>query len=299
MTTLREDVDRFIEALAHERRASSHTVAAYRRDLRELTGLADERLGEGARAGDVDVVLLRAHLGRLARRVQPVTLARKLAAIRTFFKFLRRRGELRESPAEHLETPRVRRGLPTFVSVDQAAQIVESPGDDAAGARDRAILELLYGGGLRVSEVAGLRAGDVALERGEARVRGKGDKERVVPIGPPAVAAVRAWLLRRDELARGDGALFVGARGRAIGVRAIQRMVKRQGAAGAGRGDLFPHALRHSCATHLLEGGADLRSIQEILGHASLSTTQRYTHVTMDAILSTYERAHPLAKTSA
>lgn len=296
VTTLRDDVERYLESLRLERRASSHTVAAYGRDLRELVGLVDERLGEGARSVDVDVILLRAHLGRLARRAAPSTIARKLAATRSFFKFLRRRGELRESPAEHLETPKVRRGLPTFVTVDQAKQIVESPGDDAEGVRDRAILELLYGGGLRVSELAGLALGDVSLDRREARVRGKGDKERIVPIGAPAVDAVRAWLARRDELAQGGAAMFVGKRGQPIGVRAIQRMVARQGALGAGRGDLHPHALRHSCATHLLEGGADLRAIQEILGHASLSTTQRYTHVTMDAILAAYERAHPLAK---
>ncbi len=296
MTTLAEDIERYLVSLEHERRASPHTVAAYRRDLHELSRLVAERLGPTARSAEVDVVLLRAHLGKLARRVQAVTIARKLAAVRSFFKFLRRRGELADSPAAHLETPKVRRGLPTFVTVDQAKEIVESPGDDAEGVRDRAILELLYGGGLRVSELAGLSPGDVSLAHGEARVRGKGDKERIVPIGPPAVAAVRAWLRRREELARGGASLFVGKRGGPIGVRAIQRMVARQGALGAGRGDLHPHALRHSCATHLLEGGADLRAIQEILGHASLSTTQRYTHVTMDAILGAYERAHPLAR---
>ncbi|HEU4407557.1 MAG TPA: tyrosine recombinase XerC [Polyangiaceae bacterium] len=291
----------FLTYLRDERASSARTVEAYGRDLGQLGAFLAERLGGGEVAvADVDLYLLRSWLASLARARGASTVARKVAALRSFYRFLERRGLASTNPAAELETPKVRRPLPTFLSVEEAHEVVETPGlASAAGVRDRALLELLYGSGLRVSELAGLDLGDVDAGRGLVRVRGKGDKERLVPAGPPALAALAAWLGRRGELVRPGRptpALFVGPRGRRLGVRRVQELVRRYGALGAGRPDLHPHALRHTCATHLLEGGADLRAIQEILGHSSLSTTQRYTHVSVDALLRVYDQAHPLAR---
>jgi integrase/recombinase XerC len=228
--------------------------------------------------------------------------ARKIAAVRSWMRWLHRRGHLTKNPAAELSTPKVRRPLPTFLSVDAAAQVVEAPATDtAAGCRDRALLELLYGSGLRVSEAAGLNRFDVDLSEARVRVVGKGNKERIVPLGTKCVDALKAYLLVRGELAAksatpDERALFLSPRGKRLGVRAIQTQVQRFGALGAGRADLHPHALRHTFATHLLDGGADLRAIQELLGHSSLSTTQRYTHVSTDHLMKAYDNAHPLAR---
>lgn len=291
----------FLAYLRDERACSARTVEAYGRDLGQLGEFLRERLGGAAAAlGEIDLYLLRSWLASLARARGASTVARKIAALRSFYRFLARRGWVEANPAAELETPKVRRPLPTFLSVEEAHEVVETASPStAAGARDRALLELLYGSGLRVGELAGLDLGDVDAGRGLVRVRGKGDKERLVPVGPPALSAVGAWLERRGELLRPGlptKALFLGPRGRRLGVRRVQEMVQRYGALGAGRPDLHPHALRHTCATHLLEGGADLRAIQEILGHASLSTTQRYTHVSVDALVRVYDQAHPLAR---
>ncbi|HVY48141.1 MAG TPA: tyrosine recombinase XerC, partial [Minicystis sp.] len=276
-----EAVERFAERLAVERRASPHTVAAYRRDLAQLAVFVAERRPSAKGPADVDVLVLRGFLGQLARTHAPPSIARKIASVRAFYRDLQKRGEVAENPALELALPKVRRTLPTFLNVDAAAEVVTAPaGDDAEAARDRAVLEVLYGSGLRVSELAGLDLDAIDLAAASARVVGKGSKERVVPLGSHAVAALRAWIARRGELARpaAGRALFVSRRGARLGVRRIQALVHRYGALGAGRADLHPHALRHTFATHLLDGGADLRAIQKLLGHASLSTTQRYTH---------------------
>jgi integrase/recombinase XerC len=196
--------------------------------------------------------------------------------------------------------------MPTFLNVDAAAEVVTTPDTDSAeGLRDRALMETLYAAGLRVSELCGLDLDAVDTDNptlGSVRVLGKGSKERVVPLGSEAVKAVRAYLERRDELTdpktgeRDPRALFLTKRGARLGVRRVQTLVHQYGALGAGRADLHPHALRHTCATHLLDGGADLRAIQKMLGHASLSTTQRYTHVSIDHLMKVYDSAHPLAK---
>jgi integrase/recombinase XerC len=304
---LRPAIGRFVAYLGDERRASPHTVSAYRRDLEQLAAFVDERRpGQALGPGDLDVLLLRGFLGKLARTHSPASVSRKIAAVRAFLRYLQRRGEVAKNPAAELSLPKVRRPLPTFLNVDAAAEVMVAPADTSAeGLRDRAVLETLYGAGLRVSELAGLDLGDVELgspDLGSVRVSGKGNKERVVPLGSVAVAAVARYLERRTELsdpATGviDGeALFVGQRGARLGVRQIQRLVHRYGALGAGRADLHPHALRHTFATHLLDGGADLRSIQKLLGHAGLSTTQRYTHVSVDHLMKVYDAAHPLAR---
>jgi integrase/recombinase XerC len=300
---LEEAIASFAQHLEVERNASPRTVREYRRDLEDLAAYARDR---GARAvGDVravDVYLLRGWLGVLARKNAASSVARKVAATRTWMRWLRRRRVITTCPAEELGTPKVRRGLPTLVSVDAAKAVVEAPlPDTPVGARDRAVMETLYGSGLRVSELCGLDLGSVDLASREVRVFGKGRKERVVPLGGACVEALKCWLEVRSNVA-GPGrpfhptALFLGERGKRLGIRAVHKLVRKNGALGAGRADLHPHALRHTCATHMLEGGADLRSIQEMLGHASLSTTQRYAHVSMEHLLRVYDAAHPLAK---
>jgi integrase/recombinase XerC len=300
-------IERFVAHLAGERRASPHTVAAYRGDLEQLAAfVAERRPGRPTGPRDLDVLLLRGFLGHLSRTIAPASVARKIASVRAFLKYLHRRGEVEKNPAMELALPKVRRPLPTFLGVDAAAEVMTTPdGSSPEGLRDRAMLETLYGAGLRVSELCGLDLGDVdtaSPDLGSVRVLGKGNKERVVPLGSAAVAAVRAYLGRRDELrdrrtgALDPRALFVSRRGARLGVRAVRSLVHRYGALGAGRADLHPHALRHTCATHLLDGGADLRAIQKMLGHASLSTTQRYTHVSIDHLMAVYDAAHPLAR---
>lgn len=309
MASLRAAVAQFVVDLGTSRRGSARTAEAYERDLRQLCDFALERTGADPDLGDVDVFLLRGFLGSLSRKVEPPTIARKISAIRALFRFLEKRGTLVDNPAALLESPKVRRPLPTFLGVDAAKDVVEAPDVDlAAGVRDRALLELLYGGGLRVSELASATLASFDPDSGQIRVRGKGDKERLVPLGPPAIAALQAWLAiranfgltkspRRPAAPRPvTDALFLSQRGAPLGVRRIQDLVHLYGALGAGRADLHPHALRHTCATHMLEGGAHLRAIQELLGHASLSTTQRYTHVSVEGMLRVYEGAHPLAK---
>jgi len=299
-------IARFIDHLAHERRASPHTVAAYRRDLEGLCAFATERLGRPSRLGDVDRLLLRAYLSQLAESRGAATLGRKLASLRTFFRYLEQNAVTRDNPAAALASPKIRRRLPRVLDAETAAEVMDAPrtrDDGAESARDAALLELLYGSGLRVSELVGLDLEHVELESAEVRVLGKGNKERIVPLGSKACAALEAYLARRGELrarrTAPDGrALFLSRRGRRLGVRWVQKLVQRYGALGAGRPDLHPHALRHSCATHLLEGGADLRVIQELLGHSSLATTERYTHVSLDQLLAVYDRAHPLARAS-
>jgi len=302
--TPREAVDRFLVHLEAERNASPHTRDAYGRDLASLSAFLDERGARGASdVRTIDVYALRGWLGGLARTHAASSVARKVAAVRTWMGWLLRIGVIDASPADELGTPKVRRPLPTFLGVDAAKDVVEAPvGDDAMSVRDRAVLELLYGSGLRVGELAALSIGDVDLAAGEARVLGKGRKERIVPIGSKCADALRAWLTVRGTVVHPSKktqdahALFLSSRGARLPVRAVQRLVHKWGALGAGRADLHPHSLRHTCATHMLGGGADLRAIQEMLGHASLSTTQRYTHVSIEHLMKVYDNAHPLAR---
>lgn len=282
--------ERFLDHLKAERGASAHTRRAYDRTLTDLGAhLADTgRTFATARRVDLRSFLFHAGRGRA-----PATVARHVAAIRTFYGWLQETETLVRSPADDLQPPRVGRRVPRYVTVQGADRLLA---DDAPlSGRDRALLEVLYGGGLRVGELVALDPTDVDLHAGLVRVRrGKGGKERRVPIGPPAVEAVRAWLAVRPEAAE---ALFVDARGRRMSDRSARRVVARSGHH-IGAPDLHPHALRHSFATHLLDAGADLRAIQELLGHASLSTTQRYTHVSVQGLLDVYRAAHPHARRS-
>jgi integrase/recombinase XerC len=310
---LAEAVERFLRYLRLERRAAEHTAAAYGRDLHQLVAHTRTKRRERGESrplgpGDLDVLALRGWLGELARTHAPPSVARKIAAARAFFRYLVRRGEVEKSPAAELSLPKARRPMPTFLGVDAAKEVVEAPrGTLAEGLRDRAMLEMLYGSGLRVSELCGLDLGHLDLDANDAggsvRVHGKGSKERVVPIGSQAAAALRRYLGRRSELAAGakkkpadERALFLSPRGQRLAVRRVQEIVKEYGMLGAGRADLHPHALRHTFATHLLDGGADLRAIQKLLGHSSLGTTQRYAHVSIDHLMKVYDQAHPLAR---
>lgn len=302
--TFEESLLGFLDFLASERRASRHTVDAYRRDLAELGRFVSDERGEEADVSRIDVYLLRQWLGTLTRVVAAASVARKIAAAKAFFRYLHQRGRVAKDPASELSSPKVRKPLPTFLGVDAAREVVESPdGETPEAHRDRAILEVLYGSGLRVSELSSLDISDVDLRRTIARVRGKGNKERIVPLGRASIRAIETYLQHRARIVRSGqtahaSALFVSKRGSRLGVRQIQLLVRRYGALGAGRPDLHPHALRHTCATHMLEGGADLRAIQEMLGHASLATTQRYTHVSLEQLMKVYDHAHPLAKRS-
>jgi integrase/recombinase XerC len=305
--TLEQSIAEFLLHLEAERNASPHTREAYENDLAGLLAFARERESNAvADVRAVDLLLLRGWLGRLARTHVASSMARKLAAVRTWMRWLRRRRIIASCPADELATPKVRRGLPTLLSVDAAKEVVESPREDSPrGARDRAILEVLYGSGLRVSELCGLDLDAVDLVAGTARVLGKGDKERLVPLGSHSITALRRWLEVREQLVRGKGgireprAVFLAVSGKRMHRRAVHALVQSHGTLGAGRADLHPHALRHTCATHMLDGGADLRAIQEMLGHASLSTTQRYTHVSMEHLMRVYDAAHPMARARA
>lgn len=280
-------------------------MAAYRRDLTQLLRFACGRLEREIELSDLDLPMLRRWLGQLAERQKPATLSRKIASIRAFFRHLQRRRLLTRNPAAELRMPKLSRPMPVFLDAEAMSEVIETPNETLIGLRDRAIMELLYGGGLRVSELVGLNVEQIELEgerpMGTARVIGKGNKQRLVPLGSHALTALGRYVPRRPELLTKTSdddahkALFLSSRGRRLGPRRVQELVKRYGVLGAGRADLHPHALRHSCATHLLDGGADLRSIQELLGHGSLSVTQRYTHTSIEGLISVYDAAHPLA----
>jgi integrase/recombinase XerC len=317
-----DPVDAFVEHLRHERALSEHTIRAYLTDVRGLLDHA-ARMGKPSVA-DLDVGVLRSWLARLtATGKARTTIARRAASARVFTAFCTRRGWLAADPGLKLATPKAHRLLPGVLSQAQAVALLE-PRPDAepqvdvqadaqvdAGPvgvpnrlaaaqrlRDDAVLELLYATGIRVGELVGLDIDDLDDARHVVRVLGKGNKERTVPLGIPAVKAVEHWKRSgRPQLATsGSGfALFLGARGSRLDQRAVRRMVHARLASVPGAPDLGPHGLRHSAATHLLEGGADLRTVQEILGHATLATTQIYTHVSVERLRATYDRAHPRA----
>ena len=277
---------RFLDHMRVERGASAHTLRAYGRTVRELRHHLEAEGRTFASARRVD---LRSFLFRIGRGRASATLARHMAALRTLYRWLLRTGTVERSVAEDLQPPRVGRHLPRVLSARQTEGMLEP--SQPLCARDRAILEILYGAGIRVGELCALDVADVDLKSGLVQVRrGKGGKERRVPMGPPAVEAVRDWLDERG--ASPETALFLNARGTRMSDRSVRRVVDRAGLA-AGVAGVHPHALRHSFATHLLDAGADLRGIQELLGHSSLSTTQRYTHVSVKGLLDTHRRAHP------
>lgn len=292
---LAHHIELFAAYLETERNVSPHTLAAYRSDLAQLLAFVTREKGENVSAQDVDHLLLRRYLAGLAKNAKKSSIGRKLAAIRSFFRFLLRRGIVAKNPAELIATPKKEQRLPFHLDIDQATILMEAPEDEQKHVlRDRAILELLYSSGLRVSELTGLNIGELDLAGGMVRVTGKGGKERIVPVGSRALAAVRDYL---DERATTAGALFLNTRGGRINRRSVARIIDAHVMRIAAFKRISPHTLRHTFATHMLEGGADLRAIQELLGHASLSTTQKYTHVSIDRLMEVYDKAHPKAHT--
>ncbi len=305
---LERQIDAFAQYLANERRSSPRTVETYIRDLRSFRDFLREQ-GLPLDARELDIVALRGFLGSLFRTNQASTMKKKVSAIRSFFKFLLKRHLIDQNPASGLRSPKIAKSLPRFLTVDQAFRVMDAPPKEEKRAkplmvRDQAMLETLYGTGVRVGELAGMNVDHCDFSESSVRVLGKGGKERIVPLGKSSVEALQLYLpARRGLLVKakeGDAdALWLSRNGRRLSVRQVQNIVRRHGTLGAGRGDLHPHAMRHTCATHLLDAGADLRSIQELLGHSSLSTTQRYTHVSVDRLMEVYDRAHPLAKDKA
>jgi integrase/recombinase XerC len=291
--TTADAVEAWATHLRTERSASPHTVRAYLSDLRQFLAVAGASGVHRIAPAD-----LRHWLRTLDGAVDRTSIARKLAAVRGFFRFLADTGRLRADPTIGVVTPKTRKKLPAHLSLDEVDRLLTTPAVDAwGGLRDRAILEVLYSSGLRVSELRGLDWTDVDTQAETVRVLGKGRKERIVPLGRPALralAAYRAACADRDW-ATTTGAVFRNARGGRLTTRSIARSMERYVAASGTTTKATPHALRHTFATHLLGGGADLRAIQELLGHASLSTTQRYTHVDLRRLMEAYDRAHPRA----
>ncbi|MBI2205645.1 MAG: tyrosine recombinase XerC [Candidatus Rokubacteria bacterium] len=284
----------FLRHLEVERGASPHTLRSYRVDLDDFTTFFARTVPDTP-VSAVDARVVRAWIANLhTRGLAPATIGRRLAALRSWFKFLVRRGVLAANPARDARSPRVPKMLPNFLPIDEAKTLVDGGSVSAADpARDRAILELLYASGLRVSELAGLDVDDVERADRLVRVHGKGGKERVVPFGAAAARALDRYLAARGHA---DGAFFRNPRGGRLSVRSIHTIVRRTARAAGLHRRVTPHTLRHSFATHLLDSGADLRMIQELLGHSRLSTTQRYTHVTPDRLAAVYDQAHPRAR---
>ena len=285
--------DGFLAQLRQERRLSPHTAAAYSRDVAMLLELAGDTPLQ-----DLQVHQIRRYIAQLhARGLGGRSLARLLSAWRAFFSYLARDHGFVRNPCVGVRAPKSPRKLPSALSPDEATRLVSIDGDDPASIRDRAILELFYSSGLRLSELTSLRPDDINGADATVRVVGKGNKTRVVPVGSHALRAVEAWLVLRPSLAaQGEGALFVNQRGTAISPRVVQSRLRDWAVKQGLPGHVHPHMLRHSFASHVLQSSGDLRAVQEMLGHASISTTQVYTHLDFQYLAKVYDAAHPRAK---
>jgi integrase/recombinase XerC len=295
-------VERFLQYLRVERNASALTIKSYREDLDALVEYLADSNGKPPSPGQITTVELRSYVAALHEAgYAKTTIARRLASLRSFFRFGQREGWTKSNPAKPLRNPRKSRALPYFLSSDDVDRLLAAPErSDPLGLRDRAILEVLYSAGLRVSELAGLNASDLDLQGGTVRVRGKGRRERITPIGSFAARALNDWLAVRRVSARekagAESPVFVNKFGRRLTTRSVGRMLEKHLRATGLDRRTTPHTLRHSFATHLLDRGADIRSVQELLGHKSLVTTQIYTHVSTAGLRAAYERAHPRAR---
>jgi integrase/recombinase XerC len=293
---MRDSAAAFLRHLERERNASPHTIRAYAEDLAQFSSYLQRELGRSPRAADVDHLLVRGFLAELHQRgLRKSSSARKLAGLRSFFRYLCREGRLAANPARALQTPRQEKRIPAVLDEAQAASLLELPGDGTAAVRGRAILELLYGTGIRCAEAVALDVHEIDVGARMVRVLGKGRKERIVLFGRRAEAALCEWLVERGKLRPRTDALFLNARGGRLSGRSVRTLVATRVKQLALARRCSPHTLRHSFATHLLMRGADLRAIQELLGHASLSTTQRYTHVDTRHLIEVYKKAHPRA----
>lgn len=300
--TLDTAVTRFLQYLRAERNASDLTLKSYREDFAALGEYLQQTVGASCTTADVTTLELRGYVAALHEAgYAKTTIARRLASLRSLFRFGQREGWANANPAKPLRNPRKDRALPHFLSTADVGKLLAAPpADGPLGLRDRAILETLYSAGLRVSELAGLNEGDLDLEAGCVRVRGKGRRERIAPLGSYAVRALKTWLAARrvspKERAGALAPLFVNKFGRRLTTRSVARMLEKYLRETGLDGRTTPHTLRHSFATHLLDNGADIRSVQELLGHKSLVTTQIYTHMTTAGLKTAYEKAHPRAR---
>ena len=308
MTTA-EIIDAFIDAIESQKGYSRHTVRNYRIDLEQFHDFLREKHGPAKKKESwpamesIDYPMIREYFGSLFGKYKRSTIARKLSAVRSFFAFAEKRGLLAQNPSADISAPKVEKYIPTYLPVDEMFRLLQRPDiSQALGKRDRAILEVLYSCGLRVSELSGLDTGDVDFSLRLVKVMGKGNKERIVPIGREALKALEDYLEETSALRKKiyghalEGPVFMNARGGRLTTRSVGKLVKKYGREGRLMLDISPHALRHTFATHLLDGGADLRAVQELLGHVSLSTTQKYTHVSLDKLTEIYDKAHPRSK---
>ena len=291
---MNELLESFIKHLSDERNYSEHTVKAYRGDLENFRNFL---LKEEKKVEDADVATINAYVSTLYGKNSPASVERKISAVRSFFSYLVRKDIVAQNPAKLVRTPKKEKHLPVFLSVDEVFNLVDvkDPEQSPLRLRDRAILELLYSSGLRVSELAGTTLADLSMGEAIIRVRGKGNKERIVPVGSKALSALGDYLDIREKLKPASDRIFLNSRGGGITTRSLARIIKKYGLVSGISKNVSPHVLRHSFATHLLAGGADLRAIQEMLGHASLSTTQRYTHLSVERIMEVYDKTHPNA----
>lgn len=295
-------IESFTRWLTVEKGYSDHTVDNYLRDVRAFWGYVGEELALAA----IKSSHVRSYIYSLSRSNKKSSVARKLSALQTFFSYLQREGKVEINPLLGVARPKQGRYIPTFLTVDEVFQLLAEPGaQDCFAARDQAIMELLYSTGIRVAELASLDKNALDFETEMVRVLGKGNRERLVPMGNPAMEALRKYfpqrqILLQQRLQRGNetnpDVLFVNSQGSRLTTRSIERLVRMYAQRGGLPSKVTPHALRHSFATHLLEMGADLRVVQELLGHASLSTTQKYTHLTVDHLMEVYDKAHPKAR---
>ena len=301
-------IEQFLEHLRYERNVSAHTLRNYASDLEQfvqfLAPVAPDKKTKLPDVTEIDHLTIREWMSSLhTDQKKKSSIARKLAALRTFFQFLVREGMLELNPAKLVSTPKLEKKLPQHLSIEEAIRFIETPdAETELGKRDRAMLELMYATGVRVAELTTLNLRDVDFSNKLVRVTGKRRKQRIIPFGDPAGDAIRSYLGVRDKFLfnapiskRDDQALFLNYQGTRITTRSVGRMVEKYIRICAGMHNISPHALRHSFATHLLDSGADLRDIQELLGHARLSTTQVYTHVSMEKLIEVYDKAHPKA----
>ena len=290
------DLDRFCDELALGRGYSPHTLRAYRRDLERYAGhfgLPGQQDWDAVTPAQVRAFAARLH----AQGLGPRAIARLLCAVRAFYRHLQRHGRSAHDPADGVRAPRAPKALPRILDVEVTQRLLERPAQGALALRDRAMFELLYSSGLRVAELCGLDLGDLDRGAGTLRVLGKGRKARVVPVGRAALAAIDAWRRQRARLAQPDcSALFVSRRGGRVSTRSVQQRLAAAGRDAGVAQPVHPHMLRHSCASHLLESSGDLRAVQELLGHASISTTQIYTHLDFQHLARVYAASHPRSK---
>jgi integrase/recombinase XerC len=305
---MEKEIEDFVIHMDIERNLSPNTRKNYLADVRQFKQFLEAnnistKKNDADNMIDIDYMVIRAFLGSLYReKLKKITISRKVSALRTFFDYLQRKGRLKINPGSMVQTPKTEKYIPVFLSVDEMFTVLDAKGPSGAiGIRDRAIVELFYSSGVRLSELVGLNIKDIDYEQGLMKVRGKGKKERIVPVGDKAIVAVRTYLEKRCEISRTNikndygGPIFINKEGTRLSTRSVARILdKLVLASGLGR-KISPHTLRHTFATHMLEAGADLRSIQEFLGHESLSTTQKYTSVSVGRLLEVYDKAHPKA----